>query len=227
MRRAVYNSGIPDNRLKSVHRSALGLRALRFAAFLSTLVISLTALAADWSVPEQQLARKIAAVTGPGTVALTIENHSSLSRRDSEVVQNGLRAALEQSGLHFVKAEQAVASVTITLSENVTSYVWVAQIHQSATESAVAMVAIPRSGRVSAARDTMPITLRKTFLWSQNDPILDVAILEENGRRHASRCSILKMSRSIAGRVESGRPNKSLQSLMRDRGLRTFAEGWS
>jgi hypothetical protein len=181
MRRAVYNSGIPDNRLKSVHRSALGLRALRFAAFLSTLVISLTALAADWSVPEQQLARKIAAVTGPGTVALTIESHSSLSRRDSEVVQNGLRAALEQSGLHFVKAEQAVASVTITLSENVTSYVWVAQIHQSATESAVAMVAIPRSGRVSAARDTMPITLRKTFLWSQNDPILDVAILEENG----------------------------------------------
>lgn len=181
MRPAVYNSGIPDNRLKSVNRSARGLRALRFVAVLSTLVISLTALAADWSVPEQQLARKIAAVTGPGTVALTIGNHSSLSRRDSEVVQNGLRAALEQSGLHFVKAEQAVASVAISLSENVTSYVWVAQIHQSATESSVVMVAVPRSGRVSAARDTMPITLRKTLLWSQNDPILDVAILEENG----------------------------------------------
>ena len=30
----------------------------------------MTACATDWSAPEQQLARKIVAVTGPGAVAL-------------------------------------------------------------------------------------------------------------------------------------------------------------
>ena len=181
MRTAVYNSIIPENSLKPVNCSALGLRALQFGTFFIVLMASLSARAADWSTAEQQLARKIASVTGPGTVALTVENHSSLGRRDSDVVQNGLRAALEQSGIHFVKPEQAVASVAITLSENVTSYVWVAQIRQSAAESAVVMVSVPRPGRTNTAHDSMPITLHKTLLWSQSDPILDVSILEENG----------------------------------------------
>lgn len=181
MRTAVYNSIIPENSLKPVNRPAHGLRALQFGIFFIVLMASLSARAADWSTAEQQLARKIASVTGPGTVALSVENHSSLGRRDSDVVQNGLRAALEQAGIHFVKPEQAVASVAITLSENVTSYVWVAQIHQSSSESAVVMVSVPRSGRTSATHDSMPITLHKTLLWSQSDPILDVSILEENG----------------------------------------------
>lgn len=181
MRTAVYNSIIPENSPKPVNRSAPGLRAHQFGIFFIVLMASLSASAADWNAAEQQLAQKISAVTGPGTVALTVENHSSLGRRDSDVVQNGLRAALEQSGIHFVKPEQAVASVAITLSENVTSYVWVAQIRQSSAESSVVMVSVPRSGRTSATHDSMPITLHKTLLWSQSDPILDVSILEENG----------------------------------------------
>jgi len=139
------------------------------------------ALSADWIGAEQQLAHKIVAVTGPGAVAFTIENRSSLGRRDSEVVQNGLRIALDQAGVRFVGAEQAAASVSITLSENVTSYVWVAEIHQSAAESAVAVVSVPRTGRIAAVRDSMPLSLLKTSLWTQNSRILDVAILEENG----------------------------------------------
>src|SRR5579862_635990 len=121
MQRAVYNSAIPNNCLKSVTHATLNVRAMWLAIlFFLVLMVGLTAQAADWSAPEQQLGRKIAAVTGPGTVALTIENRSSLGRRDSEVVQNGLRTALEQAGIHFVKPEQSVASVAITLSENVT-----------------------------------------------------------------------------------------------------------
>lgn len=203
MRTAVYNSIIPENSLKSMNRSARRLRALRFAIFFLILMAPLTLRGADWSVAEQQLARKIASVTGPGTVALTVENHSSLGRRDSDVVQNGLRAALEQSGIHFVKPEQAVASVAITLSENVTSYVWVAQIHQSATESAVVMVSLPRSGRTSASHDSMPITLHKALAWSQNDPILDVSILEENGS--PTRIAVLSAENISFYRLQGGK----------------------
>ena len=202
MRTAVYNSIIPEDSLKPVNRSAPDVRALQFGVFFLILTASLTAWGADWSVAEQQLARKIVAVTGPGTIALTVENHSSLGRRDSDVVQNGLRAALEQSGIHFVKPEQAVASVAITLSENVSSYAWVAQIHQSSSESAVVMVSVPRSGRVSATHDSMPITVHKTLLWSQNDPILDVSILEENGS--PTRIAVLSAENVSFYRLQGG-----------------------
>lgn len=182
MRRAVYNFGILDIFLRPADLGAAFLvRSIRCGFFFAFLLMSLSAIAADWSVPEQQLARKIVAVTGPGTVALTFENRSSLGRRDSDIVQNGLRSALEQSGIHFAKPDQAGASITISLSENLSSYVWIAEIHQSAVESAVVMVSAPRSRRFAATRDSMPITLSKTLLWTQSDRILDVAIVEENG----------------------------------------------
>lgn len=181
MRKAVYNSAIPESILKSANRGWRCVRRFHAACFILLFVILGPALqAADWSAPEQQLARKIVAVTGPGAVALTVENRSSLGRRNSEVVQNGLRAALEQLGLRFVKPEQAAATVTIWLSENPTSYVWVAQVIQSQAEAAVVMVSVPRSGSLTVAHDSMPMTLRKTMLWTQDTPILDVTVLEES-----------------------------------------------
>lgn len=179
MRGAVYNSAIPDVIFNSVNRT---LRPPHFFAqlFFVMLVLSLVAQATDWSTPEHQLARKIVAVTGPGAVALTVENRSSLGRRDSEIIQNGLRSALENLGLRFVKTEQAASTVTITLSENPAAYVWVAQIHQGEGEASVAMVSVPRPEGPSGAHDSVPLNLRKISLWTQEDPILDVTVLEEN-----------------------------------------------
>jgi hypothetical protein len=102
-----------------------------------------------------------------------------------------------------VKPDQAVATIAITLSENVASYVWVAQIRQGAAESSVVMVSLPRSGRASAVHDSMPIALRKTMLWSQSDPILDVAILEENGT--PSRIAVLSAENVSFYRMQGGR----------------------
>ena len=179
MRGAVYNSAIPQVNLKTVNRDS------RFALnscaqfILLVFALAIAAQAADWNATEQDLARKIAAVTGPGVVALTIENRSSLGRRESEIVQNGLRSALESLGLRFAKAEQAAATVTISLSENPQSYVWVAEIRQG-TEVAVVMTSSPRPEDLTASHDSVPLSLRKTLIWTQDDPILDVAVLEES-----------------------------------------------
>jgi len=140
----------------------------------------IAASAADWSGPEQQLARKIVAVTGPGAVALTVENRSSLSKRDSDIIQGGLHGALDGLGLRLVRAEQAAATVKITLSESPSSYVWVAEIHQGSADSAVVMVSVPRSQGANTTHDSVPLSLRKIPLWAQEDPILDVVVLEEN-----------------------------------------------
>ena len=156
--------------------------SLRVAVRLSCVLLGLAiaAGAADWNGPEQQLARKIVAVTGPGAVALTVENRSSLSKRDNEIIQNGLRTALEGVGIRFVNTQQAAATVAIYLSENSASYVWVAEIRQGASEAVVLMVTAPRPQGATTAHESVPLSLRKIPLWTQDDPILDVAVLEEN-----------------------------------------------
>jgi len=201
MRKAIYNSAIPKANLISVIHSSCAVFRLCFA--LLVLLLSTAVFASDWGAAEQQLAKKIVAVTGPGTLSLTVENHSSLGRRESDLVQNGLRSALEQSGIHFAKSDQAAASVALTLSENETSYVWVAEIRQGAGESAVAMVSVPRSGRTGTAYESMPITLRKISLWAQDQRILDVAVLEENGT--PSRIAVLDAEKVSVYRVQNGK----------------------
>ncbi len=181
MRSAAYNLGIPNLSANPFGRVPPLAHILRAVALLSFLLASVAARAADWNEPEQQLARKIVAVSGPGAVALTVENRSSLSKRDNEIIQNGLRAALEGVGLRLVTLEQAAATVAIYLSENTASYVWVAEIRQGAGAAVVAMVSVPRPEGTASGRESAPLSLRKIPLWTQADPILDVAVLEENG----------------------------------------------
>lgn len=178
MQTAVYNSAIPHSILNTVNRFLpSGVRLTQISIALIAMAIG--ASAADWNIPEQNLARKIVAVTGPGAVALTVENRSSLGRRDTEIVRNGLQNALQAAGLRFVAADQAAAIVSIFLSENPDAYVWVAEIRQGTNEPAVVMVSTPRLEGSIAARDAAPLTLRKILLWTQDEPILDVAVLEE------------------------------------------------
>jgi hypothetical protein len=179
---AVYNWGIPNVRAKSLCRALPLAHILRVVAQVCFVLLGLVsaARAADWNEPEQQLARKVVAVTGPGAVALTVENRSSLGKRDNEIIQNGLRSTLEGLGIRLVNAEQAAATVAISLSENLVSYVWVAQIRQGAGDPVVVMVSAPRPEGTTAAHESVPLSLHKTPLWTENDPILDVAVLEES-----------------------------------------------
>jgi len=182
MRGAVYNSVIPKvilNTVKRALRPGFPLRATLYS-FLLIPGLVISSFAADWNVPEQQLARKIVAVTGPGAVALTVENRSSLSRREGDIVSDGLHSALEKLGLRFVKPEQAAATVTISLSENPNAYVWVAEIRQGDGKVSIEMVSSPHIDSVVSAHDTVPLSIRKIPVWAQEEPILDVLILEEN-----------------------------------------------
>jgi hypothetical protein len=181
MHAAVYNSVIPKVILNTVKRSSRPVFclcvALCFFPLLPGLVIC--GLAADRSVPEQQLARKIVAVTGPGAVALTVENRSSLSKRESEIVSDGLHSALETLGLRFVMPEQAAVTVAISLSENLNAYVWVAEIRLGDKVS-IEMVSTPHVDGVVSTRDSLPLSIRKIPVWAQEEQVLDVLVLEEN-----------------------------------------------
>ena len=176
MRSAVYNLPIPKM-VNSAARAAHGLNRV-----LPILIFSagLSGQALDWSKAEQQLAKQIAAVTGPGAVAVRLENRSSLTKRDADTANSRLQAELEALGVRAVTPEKAAATVALSLSENPTSYVWVAEIHLGAAQSSVVMVSFLRTGGPAFSHGSFPITLRKIPLWSQADRILDVAVLEED-----------------------------------------------
>jgi len=204
MSKAIYNSAILDIASNSVHRAARTSMGLCNLLRLSAVTIALItgSAASDWNTPEQNLAHKITAVTGPSAVAVTFENRSSLSRRDSDIVVNGLRSAMQALGLRFVPAEQGSASIAISLSENPTSYVWIAQIHLIAGDAVVAMVATPRP-EASTTRDSVPLTLRKIPLYAQDEPILDVAVLDEAST--PSRITVLDPEKLSMYRMQNGR----------------------
>jgi len=176
--RAVYNS-----RIAEMSFSHPGLTSCRLAGiFILVILLALVqpVVAADWSSAEQELARKITATTGPGAISLEVVNRSSLSKQDADEISRGLRAQLEALGTRTVKPEQAAATVAVSLSENPQSYVWVAEIHQGAGELSVVMVSTPRPDEPAFVRESPALTIRKTPLWAQSRPILDVAVMDES-----------------------------------------------
>jgi hypothetical protein len=171
---AVYNARIP-------HMRAPSSRFPRAACLFVLMLMHVSmVLGSDWTAPEQQLARKIAAATGPGAVGLEVVNRSSLSHPEVEEIRRGLMTELAALGARFVNADQAAATVHITLSENLRNCVWVAEIHQGNNETSVVMVATPRLSPASLEQSAAGLIIRKTLLWSDENRILDVAMVNNN-----------------------------------------------
>lgn len=209
---AVYNSAIPGTIKSVVGKAAVSHARSTVLVLLAFFLVPLFADAADWSAQEQELSKKIVKVTGTdGAVALTFENRSSLGRRDSEIVENGLRSTLANLGLRFTTGDAAAVATTvkITLSENLTSYVWVAEIRTSAGEDSVVIESAPRPE--SAVHESVPVSLRSTVLWTQPEPILDVAVLEESAA--STRLAVLGAETVSIYRLQNGK--SQLEQAMR------------
>ena len=203
MHRTGYNSRIPRMSISAIRRQSVvrGLLAVLFLCLSS-------ASATDWSAPAEQLARKIVAVTGPGAVAVEFTNRSSLAKGEYEEVRRQVLTHAAALGLRFVKAEQAAATVQVSLSENVGDYVWVAEVRLGNNESSVIMVSLPRPEAASTSRETAPLSLHKTLLWSQEDRVLDAALIEGN----PAHLVVLDASRATLYRLQDSRwqPEQSL-----------------
>jgi hypothetical protein len=136
--------------------------------------------AANWGDAAAELAREIAGVTGPGAIVLSVHNASSLSAEDTRGIQRALEASLRSHGVRVGDAGAATSEVSVTLSENLQGYLWVAAIQQG-TETRVVMHAGPHAQPAPAARPTATAALRKTLLWSQPERILDALALNADG----------------------------------------------
>jgi hypothetical protein len=168
---AVYNARIPYMRV-------LPSRFSLVTYFLVLMWMHVpTTMAEDWRTPEERLARKIVAVTGPGTVALDTVNRSSLTRADVEAIRSGLLAELATLGVRPAGADQAAATIQITFSENLQSFVWVAEIQLGNNEKSVVMVTAAKPNQAAVSQPAAVLQIRKTLLWTDENRILDVALV--------------------------------------------------
>src|SRR5207249_4333922 len=56
--------------------------------------------AAEWSMPAEELARRIVAISGPGAAGITLNNTSSLSTADMTAFQRVLIERLRAAGVN-------------------------------------------------------------------------------------------------------------------------------
>jgi hypothetical protein len=151
---------------------------------VSLLLLAASASAANWGEPARQLAHKISARTGPGAVAITFKNSSSMSSGDVADARRAVEQSLRSAGLRFVPEDQAAITLRITLSENAQGYLWVAEIRQGKDEPAIVMVEVPHPDLGTAPRTAAAVVVRKQVLWFQAAPILDALVLGGGGSAH-------------------------------------------
>ncbi len=179
-----YNQRIPHMRARESTRKSSGLRLGWLTSFLLATVFLPTSLCASGlGDTARQLAHKIAAATGPGAFALEVTNRSSLDDKSVHETRSALEAELHVEGVNTAKAEQAMGTVEVVLSESLREYVWTAEIVIGSDEKKVALVSMPRSsmGTGTPFAAALPIVLKTTLLFAQEQPMLDVALLDMPG----------------------------------------------
>jgi len=173
-----YNQRIPHMRA----RESSGLRLGRLTSFLlATVFLPPWLFASGVGDTARQLAHKIAAAAGPGAFALEVTNRSSLDDKSVREVRSALEAQLHVEGVSTAKAEQAMGTVEVILSESLREYVWTAEIAIGSDEKKVALVSMPRSSTGTPFAAALPIVLKTTLLFAQEQPMLDVALVEMPG----------------------------------------------
>jgi hypothetical protein len=185
MHRGAYNSRI-NLRINLNTPGMLAPLPSRFAGsvlFLLAMLLAVPAYPQSWAGAEQQLAERIVSATGPSTMALEVLNRSSLSAAMTDDIRRNLLTQLAVLGVRFVPAEQAASTTRVSLSEDLQSYVWIAEVRPGATAPSIVMVSLPRSAPLSVEPDAAAMVLRRIPLWSQPERILDVAVIDGNPAR--------------------------------------------
>lgn len=148
---------------------------------LATLLVLVLpqARATDWKQPVAALARKIAALTGPGQVQIIVKNRSSVKPDAVAEIEALLIRDLSATGVSQGGPNSAT-QVTVTLSENLQGGLWVAQV-QEGTDVQVAMLPV-KLATESPATGSPVMKLKRTVLMHEQEPVLDAQVISDGGK---------------------------------------------
>ncbi len=136
----------------------------------------------SWDSPAADFARQITALTGPGTITLSVTDRSNLSPDDVTTIRHALERELRASGV-TVRASDADSEVRVTLTQNIQGLLWVAEV-QEGSEIKVAMLPVAGSTTIPGNSAGPSIVLRATLIFGQSDQILDLALLATGADPH-------------------------------------------
>lgn len=139
------------------------------------------ARAATWEQPAATLAGQIASLTGPGTVQLIFDNRSSLNGEDVVQIRRVLEHDLRGLGV-LPGGTNSATLVRVTFSQNLRGGLWVAQVEEG-TETRVAMLPVQLDSAVPSSPGASGLTLRRTVLITEPDPVLDAQIFSAGGEQ--------------------------------------------
>lgn len=108
-------------------RAGSAFRGIAAAVLLMATVAHASTLGTAWNKPATDLAARIVEVLGPGPVHLTLRNLSAIATDQLPVIHRLIEDALKSGGISLTSSEGANA-VRITLSENPSGGLWVAEI---------------------------------------------------------------------------------------------------
>jgi hypothetical protein len=173
-----YNQPIPDMQRRMPSGLRLGWLTSVLAA---TVFLHASLFGAALGDSARQLAHKIAAYSGPGAFTLTITNRSSLDDKALHEARSALENELNVEGVHATKADQSTGTIEIVLSESLREYVWTAEITVGSDEKKVALVSLPRPPTAAQFSAALPVVLKTTLIFAQQQAMLDFAVVEMPG----------------------------------------------
>lgn len=158
-----------------------------------------------WQDPARELVKKIVAISGPRqTFALAVRNISSLSDSEVAAVRLALESELLAAGLRLAAKPDAAPELRLTLSENLQSLLWIAEIPRDASRN-VAMISLSRSAALPPTATPQMFVLQSKLIWEQDEPILDFALLDHGSPGAGQRLLVLEPARLSLYQADNGR----------------------
>ena len=188
-------SRLPKRILRQLARSA--------AIFLSIFVCISPLAAQELADSARALARQIVISVGPGrTVGVVVRNASSLQPAQAQRVEAALVAELRSHGAQLVDTTADV-QVRVTLSENLRSLVWTAEMERDGVRD-VAIVTLDRVQTAQAAAPGATWSLETGLILESEQQILDVAAFADVGAA-SPRMLVLEPGRVVLFESSGGR----------------------
>jgi hypothetical protein len=194
-------------------RTLSGLRLGWLASFLlAAAVLSSSLQASTLEDTARQFANKIAAAAGPGSFGLEVSNRSSLDKKSARQIADAIEAQLNTDGVRTAYAGIPTGDVSVVLSENLRDYVWTARIIKNSsasssnststsTDELFVLISLPRPPIESRVAASLPMVVKAALLFSQRQPMLDLAFAETPG---GARLIVLNENTVAIYRPQSG-----------------------
>jgi hypothetical protein len=171
----VFRDARRSTPMMAADRSTLSCRAILYLLVLLGTPVVVHSDTLDDSAKE--LASKIAAVlTTRGEMSCDIRNVSSLELDDVVRIGETLKTELQGQCVRTQENGSETANIVVTLSENVKSYLWTAEIHQGAGYREILQV-VPRLAETQSSAKALPIVLKSERFWAGPERILDAGLV--------------------------------------------------